>query len=58
MKAFPNLLRLDLRHYTHAAPEAFQSAYKQLTALARLTSLKLYLEERFHHPTLIQVSHE
>ncbi len=58
MKAFPNLLRLDLRHYTHAAPEEFQSGYKQLTALTRLTCLKLHLEDRFHHPTLIQVSHE
>ncbi len=56
LKAFPNLQSLELRHYTHAAPEEYQSAYQQLTALTRLTSLKLDLDERFHHPTLIQVS--
>ena len=56
MKAFPNLQTLDLRHYTHAAPQEYQSAYEQLTALTRLTSLKLDLDEHFGHPTLIQVS--
>ena len=56
VRAFPNLERLELRHYTHAAPQEYMSEYKQLTALTRLTSLKLDLDEHCHHPTLIQVS--
>ena len=57
MKAFPNLQRLDLRHHIHAAPRLYHSQYKQLTALTRLTSLKLDLDDSCHHPThsLIQV---
>ena len=54
--AFPNLQSLDLRHSIHAAPQEYQSAYKQLTALTRLTSLKLDLDESFDDTTLIQVS--
>lgn len=56
VKAFPNLQRLDLRHYTHAASEEYQSQYEQLTALTRLTSLKLDLDAHFRHPAVMQVS--
>ena len=55
LKVFKNLQSLTLRHHTRAAIEEYKSEYRQLTALTRLTSLHVHLDERFDKPSLIQV---